>query len=177
MANKGLRAMALPRSAERLHDQALWSEALVLHEAVKAGLPPLILLSRSERARGAKLYGREKRVACSVIQWLGSNCGKCFMREALWEPASKAVPRKVVKEFGYRLHHLFLSDEEKRNRAEISGRDRRAAYSVIRWMGSARGKHFMREVLEKIKMTHERDEKRRRKADREWLESIGKKAA
>lgn len=174
MANKKLRALVFPRSAKRLHDQALWSEALILRKFVKEGHLPSVLLSREEQERGVEIPKREKQAACSAVQWLGSNCGRWFMQEAERMRQPSAILDKFKKE-GYL--RVLLSQEELNRGMKVLERDRRPAYAVIRWLGTDAGRRFMKEATEKIKKVRERECERKREADRKWLESLPRKAA
>lgn len=53
---------------------------------------PMNLMNPVQRVM--KINNRDRLVAATVVQWLGTNCGKCFLNEALKDAGYEIVKTK-----------------------------------------------------------------------------------
>lgn len=103
-ANVGINAARLPHNEreQAFHDQ--WQQANAPVSGVNNGhgiLQDLFIergnpmaFSRSVRE---EMSNRDRMIAATVIQWLGSNCGMCFLNEALGRFGAKITETKFDK--------------------------------------------------------------------------------
>lgn len=65
---------------------------------------------------------RDRRVAATVIQWLGSNVGMCFLSQALTEAGGGLIWPKMSAELRAKMERSWRSTEKKVERPLREGR-------------------------------------------------------
>ena len=82
MKNKGFSQYRFSTNPDEQLFAEEWEEHNTSHEGKVdgSGILDYLLAENPNDPRG-EVTDRDRRVAATVIQWLGSQCGKCFLRD------------------------------------------------------------------------------------------------